>query len=442
MQTTPLETWISEKIGDAGGRLDRTRLERYQLIELRKTIALAKSAGLFYRERLAGLSEGDLSELKDLSRFPFTTAADIQRSPLRFLCVSQSEIERVVTLHTSGTTAEPKRVFFTTGDQELTVDFFHRGMATLAGPGDRVLVLLPWELPGSVGDLLLTGLHRLRALGIGVGFVRDISSALAVVIRERPDVLVGVPTQVLSLARCGEEMAPPRSVLLSTDHVPDAIVSELECRWGCRVYNHYGMTEMGFGGGLECDAHLGYHMREADLFFEIVDPLTGESVREGETGEVVFTTLTRRGMPLIRYRTGDMSRFLPEPCPCGTSLKTLAQIRDRIQERFRVPGGGLLTMADLDEAMFKITGLLNFRATLTREKEVDCLIVEAAAIGGWKEGITSEISDALQAMPSVALAAATGRFSVVVSVGESSGERQIGSAKRTIEDRRDRKPIQ
>ena len=74
----------------------------------------------------------------------------------------------------------------------------------------------------------------------------------------------------------------------------------------------------------------GYHLRETDLYVEIVDPETGNPVLDGEPGEVVFTTLTRRGMPLIRYPTGDVSRFLPDPCPCGTVLKTLERIRNRL----------------------------------------------------------------------------------------------------------------
>ena len=92
--------------------------------------------------------------------------------------------------------------------------------------------------------------------------------------------------------------------------MPEAIGRVLEERWGCRVYNHYGTTEMGLGGGVQCSARRGYHFREADLFVEIVEPRSGEPVPEGVTGEIVFTTLTRTGMPLIRYRTGDLSRFL------------------------------------------------------------------------------------------------------------------------------------
>ncbi len=129
------------------------------------------------------------------------------------------------------------------------------------------------------------------------------------------DSLVGLPGQVLALVRHPAAiMLPPgriRSVLLSADYVPDAVVREIGRVWGCPVFNHYGMTEMGLGGGVDCRALTGYHLREADLYFEIVDPVDGRPLPEGESGEVVFTTLTRRGMPLIRYRTGRPGRFSP-----------------------------------------------------------------------------------------------------------------------------------
>jgi phenylacetate-CoA ligase len=144
--------------------------------------------------------------------------------------------------------------------------------------------------------------HGLGAHPIRHGVVRDVLETLDVMNQEHVNGLVGIPTQVLAPARFGEGLRL-KSALLTTDHVPNAIVRAVEHAWGCLVYNHYGMTEMGLGGG-ECQARRGYHLREADMIFEIVNPATGEPVAEGETGEAVFTTLTRRGMPLIRSRTG------------------------------------------------------------------------------------------------------------------------------------------
>jgi phenylacetate-coenzyme A ligase PaaK-like adenylate-forming protein len=129
---------------------------------------------------------------------------------------------------------------------------------------------------------------------------------------------------------------------------------------------------MGLGGGVDCKARRGYHLREVDLYFEIIDPISGEALPDDEYGEVVFTTLTRRGMPLIRYRTGDVSRFIPEACPCGTQLKTLEKITHRLSGSISI-GTRYMTMADLDEALFAINGVLNFTATMTHENGHDCL---------------------------------------------------------------------
>lgn len=371
MELTPLQPWIAHKIG-ATGALTRAALEAYQLAALNETLARARARSPFYRERLSGAPPA-LSSLDETTALPFTTAGDLRESGLRFLCVSQGDIQRVVTLDTSGTTGDPKRLYFTADDQDLTVDFFRVGMSTLTDPGDRVLILLPGERPGSVGDLLAKALGRLGAEGIKHGPVRDIARTLKVLTDRDVNVLVGVPVQVLALARAAEFVgaaSPPalERLLLTTDYVPDAIVRTLEEAWGCEVYNHYGMTEMGLGGGVECRARRGYHLREADLYVEIVHPVTGAPVQAGERGEVVFTTLTRVGMPLIRYRTGDESRFVPGDCPCGTVLRTLERVQSRIEGRVDLGAGHYLTMAHLDEALFSIEGLLDFSATLTREK--------------------------------------------------------------------------
>lgn len=375
MNVTPLEPWTETKI-------DHADLAQYQLRKLNETLQLVATKSRFYRRHFANLPI-ELAGPDDLSRLPFTTADDLRADPLSFVCVSQDDIQRVVTLDdanfplttltTSGTTGQPKRLYFTHDDQELTIDFFHVGMSTFTAPGDRVLILLPGETPASVGDLLAIALMRLGAVPIKHGPVRDPSATLDVMRHAKINVLVGVPTHVLSLARyLNAPKLPLKSVLLTTDHVPNAIKHVVEERFECNVYNHYGMTEMGLGGGVDCEARRGYHLREADLLFEIVDPITGAVQPDGEYGEVVFTTLTRRGMPLIRYRTGDVSRFMTGPCPCGTQLKTLERITHRWGARIPV-GTGYLTMADLDEVLFAIDGVLNFTVTMTDDNGHDCL---------------------------------------------------------------------
>lgn len=411
---TPLDRWIARKAGCQDGPLTREALEAYQLEQLRETLRLARLKSHFYQKRMMDAPHY-VSSLGDLTHFPFTTAQDIQEQALQLLCVSQDEIQRVVTLDTSGTTGHPKRLYFTQEDQELTIDFFHVGMSTFTQPGDRILILLPCERAGSVGDLLAMALQRLGAQPIKHGVVQDISETLDVMRRNQVNGLVGIPTQVLALARYGEGLKL-ESALLTTDHVPHAIAKAVEHAWGCQVYNHYGMTEMGLGGGVECQARRGYHLREADMYFEIVHPATGEPVAGGEAGEVVFTTLTRRGMPLIRYRTGDMSRFIPGECPCGTTLKTLERVRQRAGGNVAIGAQWRLTIADLDEALFSLKSVLDYAATVSREGAQDHLLLQVQVVEATGDTIAGAIDAALQAISAIRLARAARQLVVMVTI--------------------------
>ena len=436
LKLTPLHSWIAHKIGSSPETFTREAITAYQLRKVRETLYLARGKSISYRSRLAAFPP-EIASLEELKHYPFTTAEDIRREPLQFLCVSQNEIQRVVTLDSSGTTGLPKRLFFTRDDQELTIDFFQVGMSTFTAPGDRVLILLPVERPGSVGDLLAIALERMGAIGIRHGPVRDVGHTLAVMANEAVNGVVGVPTQVLALVRsAGMEKSNRlrlKSVLLTTDYVPQAIVRAVEASWGCRVYNHYGMTEMGLGGGVECQARRGYHVREADLYVEVIDPINGRTVSEGEYGEVVFTTLTRRGMPLIRYRTGDISRFIPGDCPCGTVRRTLEKVRGRIGSRVDLGNGHCLTMADLDDALFPIDGVWNFTASLSREGTMDHLHVEVWGTGETKVHL---VQQAVEAIPEVQAARESGRLEVVSMMQKESTFGFSGQAKRMLVDRR------
>jgi len=440
MTGTPLEPWIKTKIGlPATQSLTRAALESYQLRKLQEAVAYAQRHSPFYRHSLQGVCGEELTSLADISRLPFTTAADLREDELRFLCVSQGEIERVVTLHSSGTTAPPKRLHFTAEDLELTVDFFHHGMATLVKSGERVLILMPGELPGSVGDLLVKGLRRMNAAGIVHGLVRDAGAVLDRIVTEEIDCLVGLPVQVLALARHPDAVRIPpgrlKSILLSADFVPSAIVRELTAVWGAAVFNHYGMTEMGLGGALECRHLCGYHLREADLYFEVVDPESGYPLPEGELGEVVFSTLTRSGMPLIRYRTGDLARFLPDPCPCGTVLRRLEQVQGRLAGEVRLGSGYRLNITELDEALFPLPFLLDYQPVVSNRDGLTCLDIAIETQSCADGEAPSLVRRALLEVPAVGRAVADGRL-VVVTVGRGAFARSI-SIKRTVIDRRE-----
>lgn len=372
---TSLDAWIREKIGigpAVDGGAFKEALEAYRLQRLNETIAYARANSPFYRDHLASLPAARLTRLSDFARIPFTFPSDLASSPYRFLAVRQDDVARIVTLRTSGSTGEAKRLFFTDDDLELTVDFFHRGMATMVCPGQKVAILLPATMPDSVGDLLARGLERLNVGSLRYGPVADPLHVAEAIAEFGAHCLVGIPTQVLAVARSemGSTIGKGRieSVLLSTDYVPAAIARSLQEVWGCRVFTHFGMTETGLGGGVECAALDGYHLREADLYFEVVDHTTGAVCADGEVGEVVVTTLTRRGMPLIRYRTGDIARLISNPCTCGTALRRMEQVRGRWDGAIRLDADCVLTLPDMDEVLFGLKDLLDYRATVSEEK--------------------------------------------------------------------------
>lgn len=442
IETTSLEPWIQRKItGNSSSVLTRKQIEDYQLAKLQETLNWVSNKSRFYTRLYQGI-DCKLSTFQDLLKLPFTTSEDLKDNPLDFLCVSQNDINRIVTLQSSGTTGKSKRLFFTEEDQELTIDFFQHGMLTLVKPKDRVLIMLPGEIPGSVGDLLRLGLERAGVVGIVHGLVTNPESTLGQIRRENINVLVGIPTQVLSLARFKDsEGCPPalslRSVLLSTDYVPLTIVQELERAWGCKVFNHYGMTEMGLGGGLECKGFCGYHLREADLYIEIIDPSSGLPVVDGRPGEIVFTTLTRSAMPLIRYRTGDMSRFIPGPCVCHTVLKRLELIKSR--DRVYLTQTDYLTMADFDEVLFALDNVLDFEVTLTegRQEKESHLQLDVQLKGPVSFDSKRNVQQALDKIPVVSDARQKGSLRVFLYlVSNSEVVSRKSTAKRQIQDKR------
>lgn len=431
----PLEAWIAKKMGLSKDNFTRDELYSYQLQKLRETIGWARRHSPFYRELLGRLSETDLTTIADLQRFPFTEAEDIRSQSLRFLCVSQDEISRVVTLDSSGTTGSAKRLYFTESDQALTIDYFQYGMAAVVEKGDRVLILFPGERPGGLGDLLARAVRRLGVEPIYHGIVTNIPATLEIIAREKVDSLVGIPTQVLALARYAETAGIPmhlKSVLISSDYVPWAIVRELKRIWGCAVFEHYGMTEMGLGGGTECAALNGCHLHEADLFLEIVDPQTGEALPEGEEGEIVVTTLTRIGMPLIRYRTGDITRILTEPCLCGARLRRIAKITRRKNNSIILKEGGHFVMSELDEALFSVNKIIDFTAMVDNKSSVTTLNIAALSVDKPDHKAESMISAALNTIAFIGQAREKGALTVNIDVTGCDGSLLPRVAKRSI----------
>lgn len=365
-----MNDWIKKKMGLSQDQvLTREALDEYQTNKISEVITLAKENSPFYMKHLKDIIPETIKNLKDFEKIPFLSATHIRESALQMLCVGQDQISRIVTLQTSGTTGPQKRIYFTPEDQELTIDFFHNGMKYIVNQEDNVLILMPCRTRGSIGELLSRGLDRLGASFIPYGLPDDFRKLAKLISEKNVTSIVGIPSHILQLAETHKEWgeASVRSVLLSADYVPSSLAHRLEKIWGCKVFEHYGMTEMGLGGAVQCEFLRGMHPRETDLYFEIVDPQTGNVLEDGEFGEIAVTTLTRRGMPLIRYRTGDYGRWLQGDCPCGTVLKSLDKVRHRVEDVVLINGQSV-DITQLDEALFTIEKIFGYDA---RVIEVD-----------------------------------------------------------------------
>ncbi len=406
VERNPLDSLTARRIGVHPQMLTRAAISDYHLRAIQQTVVFARRKSLFYAEALSALPADWPRSLDELSQAPLTNPAEIMARGHEFVCVPQSEISRVVTIESSGTSGTPKRIFFTVDDQELALEFFAHGVASMAAKGDRMLIAMPGEREGSVGFQIARGIERAGVVPIAHGLSMEPAKTLARMDEEKATLLIGLPVQVLALALQRSEVARRvfrrlHTIVLCSDHVADSLTRRIREATGCEIFEHYGSTEMGLGGGVDCRAHAGYHLREADLYFEIVSPETGEPLANGELGEVVFTTLGRTGMPLIRYQTGDLARFVPGPCVCGSPLRRLDRVRTRIDAQVMVGCSGGLSISDLDEALFSIPWLHNFDANVVlgnpkelrlrvyapganacMVKQVECALRQLPAIGG------------------------------------------------------------
>lgn len=395
---TPLDAWIARRLeagrpGPAAAgnpRLsDRRELEAAQERALRRLLRHAATRTLFYRKLLRGLENAPLREV------PFTFPSDLAGAESHFLAVSLSEIRRIVTLATSGTTSPPKRLCFTAEDLEATEEFFLSGMSTFTPPGSTVAVLMGGTGPDGIGALLGRAVHPLgcsvRVFPLG----ESPFETAARLDEARPLVVVGLPAQVAAVAALSRHT--PHVALLSGDMAPPSLRRRIETRWRCRVFVHYGLTESGWGCAVECAAREGCHVRELDLLPEIVDG-KGNALPEGEWGEVVLSTLTRLSMPLIRYRTGDEGRLLPRRCSCGSVLR-------RLEVRGRLPRPGAegipLRLYDIEEILWRFPQVQDFTLALHGEEGAPGTLLLELAVSEERRDIAAEAVHALRSLPGI-----------------------------------------
>ena len=241
-------------------------------------------------------------------------------------------------------------------------------MQNLAEPGDAVLVVLPGTRPGGVACLLAEALKRAGRRAVVPGDGAGAAEAVDLAVANDARCMVGAPMHLNAVAAVwaarGLGRGIMRTALACWDTVPEAVRLRLRRDMGCAVYHHWGMTETGLGGAVDCAEGSGMHLREADLYVEIVDPGTGRAAPDGHWGEITVTTLTRRAMPLIRYRTGDRGRLVPGTCGCGSPLRRLDVVPGRLGEGVFLPTGETLRLADVHEAVLAVDGVADCRASL------------------------------------------------------------------------------
>ena len=263
-------------------------------------------------------------------------------------------MSRIISGATSGTTGPSKRIFYTERDITHTVGFFAAGIGEFVSPGEAVAVAMPFSGPDGLGELICRAVERLGARAVRLGFGRTLAEQAEMLEAERPEAYIGMPVPLLGLIRWMGSPGSLRRALVSGDACPEGVTRELERLLGTRLFPHYGSREMCLGGAVTCPAHEGMHLRENHVIAEIVSP-EGEALPDGEFGELVITTVDMQAMPLIRYKTGDYTRFLAEPCPCGGVTRRL----DTVRRARETPD-----IVDLDSALFALSGLIDYSARL------------------------------------------------------------------------------
>jgi phenylacetate-coenzyme A ligase PaaK-like adenylate-forming protein len=421
MTCVQLDAWVAERTG-LPSPFTRQDLDAWQLARLRETIAYARATSPFYRS-CRDWPGSEIASLEDLTRLPFTEQADLARADPPLLALSQNAIARTVTLETSGTDGPPKRLHFTAEDLEATIDFFHHGMAMLTRPGDVAAIAFPASRAGGISEGLAIALRRLGAIPRRAPVSSGTAEFVAWLRAAKPDVIAGPPVPLLAAARAaasdGGVPLRVRAMLLSSDYVANSLARAIAMACGAEVFEHWGMTETGFGGAVDCAYHVGCHLRENELFVEVIDPETGEPVQPGTLGEAVVSTLRRRSVPLLRYRTGDLVRLIEEPCPCGSVLRRLGSFSGRAGASVTLPGAGELTLPLLDEALFAIEAVTDFTATVQKGTPAALRLSIAAPAAMRTPAVLDAVHARLAAAPIAGEALKSGALRVEASLADA-----------------------
>ncbi|WP_411116883.1 phenylacetate--CoA ligase PaaK [Streptomyces sp. 058-1L] len=419
---------------DAAEQLSRADLEALQLERLRTTLRHAYENVPFYRAAFdgAGLRPEDCRTLADLSRFPFTAKADLRDNyPFGMFAVPERDVRRIHA--SSGTTGRPTVVGYTERDLDTWADVVARSIRAAGGkPGHKVHVAYGYGLfTGGLGAHY--GAERLGCTVIPAS--GGMTARQVQLIQDfRPEIIMITPSYMLTLLDEFERQGvDPRTTSLKVgifgaEPWTEAMRREIEDRFAIDAVDIYGLSEvMGPGVAQECvETKDGLHIWEDHFYPEVVDPFTGEVLPEGEEGELVFTSLTKEAMPVIRYRTRDLTRLLP-----GTArnFRRMEKVTGRSDDMVILRGVNLFP-TQIEEIVLRTPAAApHFQLRLTRQGRLDALTVRAEA--------RADATAADREKAALAIAAAV-KDGVGVSVGveivdPESLERSVGKIRRIVD---------
>ncbi|MFF6908974.1 phenylacetate--CoA ligase PaaK [Streptomyces sp. NPDC012389] len=419
---------------DAAERLSRADLEALQLERLRTTLRHAYENVPFYRAAFdgAGLRPEDCRTLADLSRFPFTAKADLRDNyPFGMFAVPERDVRRIHA--SSGTTGRPTVVGYTERDLDTWADVVARSIRAAGGrPGHKVHVAYGYGLfTGGLGAHY--GAERLGCTVIPAS--GGMTARQVRLIQDfRPEIIMITPSYMLTLLDEFERQGvDPRTTSLKVgifgaEPWTEGMRGEIEDRFAIDAVDIYGLSEvMGPGVAQECvETKDGLHIWEDHFYPEVVDPFTGEVLPDGEEGELVFTSLTKEAMPVIRYRTRDLTRLLP-----GTArnFRRMEKVTGRSDDMVILRGVNLFP-TQIEEIVLRTPAVApHFQLLLTRQGRLDALTVRAEA--------RADATSADREKAALAIAAAV-KDGVGVSVGveivdPESLERSVGKIRRIVD---------
>ncbi|MFF9052165.1 phenylacetate--CoA ligase PaaK [Streptomyces erythrochromogenes] len=420
---------------DEGERLGRDELAALQLTRLRATLHRAYERVPFYRQAFdkAGVHPDDCRSLSDLALFPLTTKADLRdQYPFGMFAVPRSEVRRIHA--SSGTTGRPTVVGYTDGDLSTWSDVVARSIRAAGGrPGQIVHIAYGYGLfTGGLGAHY--GAERLGCTVVPAsGGMTD--RQVRLIEDFRPEVIMVTPSYMLTLLDEMERQGiDPRATSLRTgifgaEPWTEEMRREIEERLDMDAVDIYGLSEViGPGVAQECvETKDGLHIWEDHFYPEVVDPLTGAVLPEGELGELVFTSLTKEAMPVVRYRTRDLTRLLP-----GTArpaFRRMEKITGRSDDMIILRGVNLYP-TQIEEILLRTPGLApHFQLRLAREGRMDTLTVRVEA----RRESDAALREAAAAGVVQAVKAGIGVSVRVEVVDPETLERSVGKIKRLVD---------